>query len=96
MGVPVVTRAGDRHMSRVGVSLLTAAQHPEWIANSAEEYVRIAVNLASDVNQRTALRGNLRSDLQRGPLLDYAGQTAKFSEALQDCWRSQTANARRR
>jgi predicted O-linked N-acetylglucosamine transferase (SPINDLY family) len=95
MGVPVVTRAGDRHMSRVGVSLLTAAQHPEWIASNADEYVRIAVSLARDVNQRTALIGNLRGDLRCSPLLDYAGQTAKFSEALRGCWQSQIANALR-
>ena len=36
MGVPVVTLAGDRHASRVGVSLLQAAGHPEWVEKALE------------------------------------------------------------
>ena len=42
MGVPVVTLAGQTHVSRVGVSLLSTVGLPELIAQSAEEYVSIA------------------------------------------------------
>lgn len=87
MGVPVVTLAGDRHMSRVGVSLLTAANHPEWIASDSDAYVRIASELAADVETRTTLRTKLRSDLRRGPLLDHTEQAARFGTALRECWR---------
>ncbi len=48
MGVPVVALAGDRHAARVGASLLTAIGHPEWIAHSAGDYIRIAAALAVD------------------------------------------------
>jgi predicted O-linked N-acetylglucosamine transferase (SPINDLY family) len=86
MGVPVVSLAGDRHMSRVGVSLLTAAGHPEFVATTPEEYVLIASQLANDPLKRAALRRDLRDDLRRGPLFDHAGQAAHFGAALRECW----------
>jgi protein O-GlcNAc transferase len=49
MGVPVVTLEGKAHVSRVGVSLLNRVQLAELIARNADEYVRIAVELAGDV-----------------------------------------------
>ncbi len=86
MGVPVVTLAGDRHMSLVGASLLTAAGHPEWIARDWEDYARIAARLAGDPVQRARLRTGLREDLRRGPLLDHANQATRFGAALRCCW----------
>jgi predicted O-linked N-acetylglucosamine transferase (SPINDLY family) len=86
MGVPVVTLHGDRHAARVGASLLTAAGHPEWIARDGASYVRIAAELASDPARRTDLRTRLRDDLKRSPLLDHAGQAARFGDALRACW----------
>lgn len=86
MGVPVVSLAGDRHMSRVGVSLLSAAGHPELVASSPDEYVRIASELASNPTKRAALRLGLRDDLRRGPLLDHLGQAARFGAAIRECW----------
>jgi predicted O-linked N-acetylglucosamine transferase (SPINDLY family) len=86
MGVPVVSLAGDRHMSRVGVSLLTAAGHPELVATTSDEYVRIASQLANDPVKRAVLRRDLRDDLRRGPLLDHVSQAAHFAAALRECW----------
>lgn len=86
MGTPVVTLYGDRHAARVSASLLTAAGHPELIAHSEDEYVRIAAELASNSAKRTALRHSLREDMRHGPLLDHAGQASHFTAALQNCW----------
>jgi predicted O-linked N-acetylglucosamine transferase (SPINDLY family) len=95
MGVPVVTLAGDRHASRVGASLLTAAGHPEWIARSADDYVAIATQLAAGREKRTALRRTLRDDLRRSPLLDHAAQAQRFGDALLACWeQKQSARVR--
>ncbi len=88
MGVPVITLAGDRHMSRVGVSLLAAAGHSEWVASTPDDYVRIATSLAADPEKLAVVRGVLRDDLRRGPLLDHAGQAARFGAALRECWRA--------
>ena len=48
MGVPVVTLMGDRHVARVSGSLLAAVGRGEWVAATAEDYVRIATQLASN------------------------------------------------
>lgn len=93
MGVPVVSLAGDRHVSRVGVSLLTAAGHPEWIAATADDYVRIATELAGDRARLAALRTTLRDDLRRSALLDHPAQAARFAAALRECWRKACAPA---
>src|SRR4029078_11646963 len=42
MGVPLVTRAGDAHVSRVSASLLSAVGVPELIGSSGDEYIVIA------------------------------------------------------
>lgn len=88
MGVPVVTRAGDRHMSRVGVSLLHAAGHPEWIARDADDYVRLAAELGRAAAAGKPARAALHADVRRGALLDHAGQAARFGAALRACWRT--------
>ena len=86
MGVPVVTLAGDRHASRVGVSLLTALGRREWIARDWTEYSAIAVALANDVAGRAGLRSALRDEMRRSVLLDHAGQAARFGAAVRECW----------
>jgi predicted O-linked N-acetylglucosamine transferase (SPINDLY family) len=88
MGVPVVTLAGDRHASRVGASLLSAAGHPEWIARDWNDYARIALGLASDPQGLAARRTGLRAELMASVLMDHAGQAAKFGAALRQCWRN--------
>src|SRR5204863_10023746 len=46
MGVPVIALAGASHVSRVGLTLLSAAELKELIARDAHEYVRLAMQLA--------------------------------------------------
>jgi len=85
MGVPVVALAGDRHAARVGASLLTAIGHPEWIARTAAEYIRIAAAVAADHSGEN--RGaSLREQMRRSPLLDHRAQAARFGAALRACF----------
>ncbi len=86
MGVPVVSLGGEQHMSRVGVSLLNAAGHPEWVAADAEQYFQIATTLARDRANLATLRRTLRDDLRKGPLLNHVGQAGRFGAALRQCW----------
>ncbi len=87
MGVPVVALLGDRHVSRVSASLLTAGGHPEWIAKTPDDYVQIAATLASDPTRLASIRAGLREEMKRSVLLDHAGQSARFGDALRQCWR---------
>jgi predicted O-linked N-acetylglucosamine transferase (SPINDLY family) len=88
MGVPVIALCGDRHVSRVSASLLTAAGHPDWIARDSDDFVRIAAALAADLQRLEATRIRLRGDMQHSMMLDHAGQAAFFSAALRECWRA--------
>jgi predicted O-linked N-acetylglucosamine transferase (SPINDLY family) len=65
---------------------LTAAGHPEWIAHDKAAYVRIATELATNSVRLAALHAGLRDDMKRAPLLDHAGQAARFGDALRACW----------
>ncbi len=56
MGVPVVSLAGDAHVSRVGSSLLRAVGRGEWCAATHDEYVSRAVSLSRARPDRHALR----------------------------------------
>jgi predicted O-linked N-acetylglucosamine transferase (SPINDLY family) len=95
MGVPVISLAGDRHMSRVGASLLAVAGHPEWVAADADDYVRRAVELAANPTQLADIAARLRDELERSPLLDHAGQAARFGAALRACWVERCTRAAR-
>jgi protein O-GlcNAc transferase len=86
MGVPVVSLAGDRHMSRVGASLLTAVGRSGWIASTPADYVRIATALAGDTAQLSFEHATLHAAMQSSPLLDHPGQAERFGAALRNCW----------
>lgn len=87
MGVPVVTCVGDRHASRVGLSLLQNANLSELIGQNEDEFVHIAVTLAGDRERLANLRLNMRERLRGSRLLD-SGAMARSLEVLwRDLWR---------
>ena len=86
MGVPVVTLAGPTHVSRVGVSLLTHLGQPDWIATNEDDYVRIALELASDRPRLAALRQEFRPRLLASPLCDAARFARDVEAAFDAMW----------
>jgi predicted O-linked N-acetylglucosamine transferase (SPINDLY family) len=86
MGVPVVTRRGDRHAGRVGASLLAQIGLTELIAGSAEEYVEIALALANDPARLTKLRASLRPRMAPSPLCDAPAFARKIEGTYRKMW----------
>lgn len=86
MGVPVVTLAGQSHVSRVGVSLLTNVGLPELVAESEDEYVRIAVELAGNAERLSSYRANLRDRMRGSQLLDAPSFTREIETAFRQMW----------
>ena len=70
MGVPVVTQIGSRHASRVGYSLLNAADCMDWVAKDCDEYLYLAKNLASKPENLSEIRRNQRSKIRHSLLCD--------------------------
>lgn len=82
MGVPVVTRVGQYHAGRVGLSLLTNVGLGHLCAPDIDGYVRAAEALAADRAGLVAMRRNLREQLLASPLCDQAAYAARFEAAL--------------
>ena len=87
MGVPVVTLAGEIHASRVGVSLLTSAGLPGLVANTEDEFLRIAADLAADPPRLAELRANLRGRMSRSLLMDAPRYARQVEAAFRGMWR---------
>ena len=88
MGVPVLTRAGKDHRSRVGASQLTVLSLEELIATSEEEYVAKAVALAGDRARLAMLSENLREKMLSSPLMDAEGFTRELETVYRQIWRT--------
>ncbi len=80
MGVPVVTLVGPTVAGRAGLSQLNNLGLTELIAQSTDQYVQIATELARDLPRLTQLRATLRSRMQASPLMD-APRFARSIEA---------------
>jgi hypothetical protein len=83
MGVPVVTLAGDRHASRVGASLLSAAGCPESCATDPAGYVAAARAAAHAALADPAGRAGRRDQLMTSLLLDRARFAAHFTDVVE-------------
>ncbi|KAK9291179.1 hypothetical protein L1049_009367 [Liquidambar formosana] len=70
MGVPCVTMAGSVHAHNVGVSLLNKVGLGHLIAKTEDDYVQLALNLASDVTALSNLRTSLRDLMLKSPVCD--------------------------
>ena len=95
MGVPVVTLAGKTHASRVGVSLLSNVGLEQLIAQTPEQYVQIAADLAKDLAALSVLRSALRSRLAASPLLDGSGLAREVEAAYRVMWKQWCESAKK-
>lgn len=86
MGVPVVTRVGDRHASRVGASIMSNSGLHDLIAHSDDEFVDIACQLASDFETLATIRSALRGVVLSSRLLDKHAMARDVSVALHGMW----------
>ncbi|HEY4328487.1 MAG TPA: tetratricopeptide repeat protein [Phycisphaerae bacterium] len=84
MGVPVITLGGKTAVGRGGVSVLSNLGLPELIAQTPEDYIRIAVALAQNLPRLQELRATLRTRMQNSPLMN----AVEFSQNLQSAFRS--------
>ena len=82
MGVPVVSRYGERHGSRFGLSILSNVGLEELAVASYDEYVNRAVMLASDWELLAILKKNLRTMMKKSPLMDSTNYLREIQDAL--------------
>lgn len=93
MGVPVIALRGDRHSARVGASILANAGLAGLVAGSIDEYVSLAVRLASNAERLRELRRTIRDRVAASPLRDAPGFTRTLENAYRDMWARWCAGA---
>jgi predicted O-linked N-acetylglucosamine transferase (SPINDLY family) len=86
MGVPVLTLAGRMSVSRYGVRFLRNVGLDELIADSLVDYLRLATELAFDLDRLESLRSGLRERMSRSPLMDAVRFTRNLEAAYLAMW----------
>ena len=86
MGVPVVTLAESHHAGRVGASILNALGLQRYIAQTVDNYVEIAVDLANDPGRFSQLRYEMRKTMVDSPLCDETRFIRKLEDAYREMW----------
>jgi protein O-GlcNAc transferase len=87
MGVPVLTMTGNRHAGRVGKSLLKCIGLDDWVADSPEQFIIRATDLAADLFGLAAMRQGLRDRLAASLLCDSDAFACKVEAAYRGMWR---------
>lgn len=86
MGVPIITKRGDRFLSHVGETILHNAGMRDWIAVDADDYVAKAVAFAANPEKLAKIRAGLRQQVLASPLFDAERFARHLEEALWKMW----------
>ena len=86
MGVPVVTMLGERVAGRLAASFLTTVGLTDLIAQTEDEYVQIAVQLAADRNRLVRERETLRERLLGSPVANPELYTRALEATYRELW----------
>ncbi len=84
MGVPVLCSQSERPIDRGAASILTAANHPEWIAASPDDLAAIAHQLCHDHRSLVTLRADLRAQVSSSPLADIHAAASRLEAVYRD------------
>jgi len=88
MGVPVITRSGERFTSHYGHTLLKRVGLEFFVATSGEQYVAKAVVLARQTESLARIRASLRTRMLGSPMMDYPGYARQVENAYRQMWRN--------
>ncbi len=84
MGVPCITLLGPRAPSRVSASILTSLGMIDWIAETPEQYIQIAVEKAN--TDLSELRAGLPARLKSTTVGDPVRYTRELEEVYRTLW----------
>lgn len=86
MGVPVVTLAERPPLGRIGAMALGQLGMDDWVAETEEEYVGIAVSESRDPERLGRLRENLRRRFAASSLCDAETFTMELESSYRQMW----------
>jgi predicted O-linked N-acetylglucosamine transferase (SPINDLY family) len=85
MGVPVITLAGQRTVSRVGASILSQLGVTDLIVHSEDEYLQLAIKMTQNLPALSQLRQSLRARMEN-PTGERVDVTHALEAAYRDVW----------
>jgi protein O-GlcNAc transferase len=88
MGVPVVSRVGQTVVGRAGWSQFNNLGLNELAAQSDDQFVKIATDLAGDLQRLAELRKTLRDRMKRSPLMDAPKFARGVESAYREMWKT--------
>jgi len=83
MGVPVVTRAGERQAERMGLSILSHLGVTDTVATSDDDYVAIACRLGTDPAWRSTLSARILDRIAASGIADFERYTRSLEDAFE-------------
>jgi len=86
MGVPVVTLVGKTVAGRAGWSQLSNLKLTELAANTPEQFIDIATNLAAATPRLSELRQTLRQRMRSSPICEADRFTRAIESAYRQMW----------
>jgi protein O-GlcNAc transferase len=88
MGAAVVTLADRPPQGRYGASILSNVGLADLVAYNVDEYIDIAVSLATDLDRLASLKSVLRERMLASPLCDGAGYTKAMEDGYRRMWKT--------
>jgi predicted O-linked N-acetylglucosamine transferase (SPINDLY family) len=87
LGVPVAAIAGNRSISRGGVSLLRNLGMDDWIADSEESFVEMIQRQIAEPQRIALLRAELPARMRASPLMDGPRFARNVERVFRQAWR---------
>ena len=81
-GTPIITMYGNTFPGRVAASLLKAVNLENLITYSIEDYITLAINIASNPVMHSQIKLNLEENLRTCPLFNSALYVKHFEKAM--------------
>jgi protein O-GlcNAc transferase len=89
MGVPVVTLAGQTHVSRVSGGILVRVGLARYVATTPDEYIELAMGAAGDLSALAELRKGLRRRFCLSTVFGGQRLVREMEKAYRQMWRRQ-------
>ncbi len=86
MGLPVVSLAGTRAVSRMGLSILSNIGLENLVTQSTKQYIALAIDLADHPDKIEVIRKSLREKMRNSPLMNAKQFTADLEAAYRKMW----------
>ncbi len=88
MGVPVVTLVGQTIAGRAGWSQLHNLGLLDLVAQTEDQFVKVAVDLAGDLERLNGLRTTMRERMEQSPLMDGPRFAGGMENAFRQMWQA--------